>query len=717
MGSVDSDRPWREEKRSWIFYKDKIEEKIEQEDGKKAKRNPNIICDEVDGNMFLLDCDTARLSIWSREWQTFTDVGVSALIGQVDRNGAWDSREIFKETKIYYKGIELQNKCIGVDAGILEFIDIKGELDRKYININRNGFTEQGEQFFEEQLYPGLLEAIHKVLQYLEKTEHLDRFCEIVEKACKEDIDRHQLIHLVVSVTVLAYYAMREEWNLSEKLKGAERHKENGWAELLGKLNEILSRNEVLLADLRKKTRFFYIDTCTMEESPKGQRNGTKQQQDFNFLQIFLPENHWAIVQERKDDYGSWIDYLVLIEGGKEHFRSQEYQKIVSVPHLEEDDERLEIWGKRLCTVRSSYLSRGDSGQQLILNWLLKNVPTVGLFANEEGNIRVNVLANKVFPSIYMNENFKFLLLRRMMDQAEEKGSQRFSTIVWQRREQLACRKLPFSIYFIKRGYLSGYTYHKAVVPFDGELWKKWKKVLDKKEGKNGKMEALFCILDAMNIEGVLGRREYCEDSLKYYLQKKSSGELMNIASKVLDDVLRGILSQELKMDFSVEEILRRSSEIIRQWSQIYYNAVSQYIGNQSKALGSETIGLDGSGSDAKELPGFPELCTMWVYCYQKPDEILATVCEVNRIYEEYISADEYKKREKIMIDYLTDRLYFEAKKEVVQESVESYKEELLKVMQRMERLELQRKVDGLKKKYSMYLYGLGDVYNERRYQ
>ena len=60
------------------------------------------------------------------------------------------------------------------------------------------------------------------------------------------------------------------------------------------------------------------------------------------------------------------------------------------------------------------------------------------------------------------------------------------------------------------------------------------------------------------------------------------------------------------------------------------------------------------------------------------------------------------------MIDYLTDRLYFEAKKEVVQESVESYKEELLKVMQRMERLELQRKVDGLKKKYSMYLYGLG---------
>ena len=84
MGSVDSDRPWREEKRSWIFYKDKIEEKIEQEDGKKAKRNPNIICDEVDGNMFLLDCDTARLSIWSREWQTFTDVGVSALIGQVD---------------------------------------------------------------------------------------------------------------------------------------------------------------------------------------------------------------------------------------------------------------------------------------------------------------------------------------------------------------------------------------------------------------------------------------------------------------------------------------------------------------------------------------------------------------------------------------------------------------------------------------------------------
>ncbi len=154
MENIDFDRPWKNDKRSWIYYKDKIEEKIEQSNGEKVKRNPNIICEEVDGNMFLLDCETARLSIWSREWETFTDVGVSALINQVEQNGAWDSREVFKETKIYYKGIELQNNYIVVDAGILEFIDIKGELERKYININRQGFTEEGQQFFEEQLPP-----------------------------------------------------------------------------------------------------------------------------------------------------------------------------------------------------------------------------------------------------------------------------------------------------------------------------------------------------------------------------------------------------------------------------------------------------------------------------------------------------------------------------------------------------------------------------------
>lgn len=716
MENIDFDRPWKNDKRSWIYYKDKIEEKIEQSNGEKVKRNPNIICEEVDGNMFLLDCETARLSIWSREWETFTDVGVSALINQVEQNGAWDSREVFKETKIYYKGIELQNSYIVVDAGILEFIDIKGELERKYININRQGFTEEGQQFFEEQLYPGLLEAIRKVLRYLEKTEHLDRFCEVIKRECENDADRRQLIHLVVSVAVLAYYAMREEWKLSEKLYEPGNKIENGWAKLLEKLDGILSGHRNLLDELGKKSSFFSMSAVTMEGSMKGAlRNGTKLQQKFSFLQIFLSQNHWAILQERKDSYDNWTDYLVLLESGKEYYNSIEYQKIVSVPHLEDDDEILEGWGKRLCEIRSSYLSGGDSSQQLILNWLLKNVPTVGLFSNEEGNVRASVLANKVYPSIYLNENFKFLLLQRMMKQVDEKGIQRFSTITWQRREQLACRRLSSGIYFVKRGYLSDYTYYKMVVPFDGGLWKEWGKALGKKGEKNEKMEALLGILDAMNIEGVLRRGEGCENELKNHLQKRSSGILMNMAMRVFDAVSENIVNKHYKQESTVEEILGHASGLVGQWRTIYYNAATKYIKEESASLGSETMGLSDTAENFERMLGFTQLCDMWLYCCQESDIIFKTVCEVDKIYEQYVAVNhDFEKREKIMVDYVCDRLCLKVEREVVQKGLEDYKEELLDLMRKMELLELRQRLESLKTKYSMYLFGLDAMYNNK---
>ena len=572
MINNDADRPWKDDKRSWIFYREKM------------KEFPNVICDEVDGNVFLLDCETARLSIWSGEWETFTDVGVSALIRQVNRNGAWDRQEIFKETKIYYKGIELQNKCIGIDAGILEFIDIKSDLERKYINISRKGFTEQGEHFFEEQLYPGLLESIHKVLRYLEKKGDIVKFKDFVEEECQKETNRPQLINLIVSVSILAYYAMREEWDISETLYEPHKEGKYSWAELLEDLNKVLLKHEDLLIELGKMTRFFSISAYVKGNQSKENRKGLKQY-IFNFLQLFLPENHWAIVQERKDSYGSWTDYLVLLTSGKESEWAAEYHKIVTVPHMDSDDDVLEEWGRGLCEIRSSYLNSGDSGQQLILNWILKNVPTVGLFANEDGTVRVNILANKIYPSIYMNQNFKFLLLRRMMERANTDGIQSFSTITWQKSELLACKKLPFSIFFIKRGYLADYVYYKTIVPFEGNLWKQWKEILDKKREKDTKMKRILFVLDAMNIEEVLSKSEGCTRELAQYLRQKSAGELMNIASKILDSVLDIILRPDFSIlntiEDMVETILKDPSRITQQWRDIYYSIASQYMVNE----------------------------------------------------------------------------------------------------------------------------------------
>ena len=66
------------------------------------------------------------------------------------------------------------------------------------------------------------------------------------------------------------------------------------------------------------------------------------------------------------------------------------------------------------------------------------------------------------------------------------------------------------------------------------------------------------------------------------------------------------------------------------------------------------------------------------------------------------------------MIDYVCDRLCLKVEREVVQKGLEDYKEELLDLMRKMELLELRQRLESLKTKYSMYLFGLDAMYNNK---
>ena len=77
-----------------------------------------------------------------------------------------------------------------------------------------------------------------------------------------------------------------------------------------------------------------------------------------------------------------------------------------------------------------------------MLNWILKNVPTVALFSDSSGNSRLNVLSSSINPSIYMNKNFKYLIINRILEKARKETSKRFSTMTWQGMEYLSCPNL-----------------------------------------------------------------------------------------------------------------------------------------------------------------------------------------------------------------------------------------------------------------------------------
>lgn len=118
---------------------------------------------------------------------------------------------------------------------------------------------------------------------------------------------------------------------------------------------------------------------------------------------------------------------------------------------------------------------------QFFLSWLVKNMPVLGV-ASQDENVRFNILSNYIYPCVYMNQKHKLLTLRRILKIAGEEKIHRFSTYAWQDRQYLAVEQMPFSCYFVKRGYLNNASLYKVIFPLDGNALKEIGEILDHTE-------------------------------------------------------------------------------------------------------------------------------------------------------------------------------------------------------------------------------------------
>ena len=712
----ENKRPWLNESRSWIFFKDQI------------TRESNIIYDSTDGNVFMLDCESARLSIWSQKWNTLIDVGVSGLLKEEITARKTGKIISSAEIRVFYKGIELEKMSVHKDAGIIEFIDIKRDLEGEYLNISRGGFTSKGKLFFEEQLYPGLLEAVRNVLKYLavstvqknkvqreesnskifsQKIESIVKNkCSKVLELRKSSLDadkgelaklRNEIVSLSVSVSILSYLSARDEWNIAETMDGTEYYEENEWLNLVDKIDKILSKpeNEFILSDLAQMTKFF--DIKVYGENQKivvNKVNDSRLKLKFRFTQIFSPKSHWAVLQIRKDSFSTWTSYLILL-GDNRSRESDEFQKIISFPHSASDCRQLEKWGERLCNVVELSDDEADSSQQFLMNWMLKNIPTVGLFCNKSGNVRVNILARRIYPSIFLNENFKCLILSRIMEKAEADGIQRFSTIVWQGRENLGCSQLPFKIFFVKRGYFSPCSFHKTIIPFEGNMLKKWKKIIDEPSKIEEKVISLINLIDIQNnILRLISGSNMDEKSPDLFSERDDKTRMSGLSVYISEFVFIQIEEMGFKPNCDLDELLKSIDKNL-EWQDLYYKLRNiSTVANFGKSLKSEVEKLK---SQFKEDELFEYLCNSWAYLVFEQEKVFDIINAVKEDYDAYIKLNPsyHQKKEKIA-DYLVKEGPYKYSKRRMLQYIEAYEKELLELFHHMECQRVRQHIDKL---------------------
>lgn len=720
MEITDKKRPWRESKKSWIFYIDQI------------KKDSDMVYGETDGIMFFLDCETAQLSVWSEKLGVFTDVGISNFLQRM--SGIREEREksILEGTHIFYKGIELKEACRAEDTELLEFIDIKRELGKKYINISRNGFNEEGERFFSEKLYPGIMNEVQKALKELEKqTEFKEKICKIIKKKCDEYLcfideekvteKRQELVALIGTVSVLSYLAMRDEWDVSETL-GINKFRNAIWNELLEEIDEILisSENSKLLRSLLKTSLFgipVYSEGYTAYIK-RGERYEITSRT--NFLRIFLKDRHWAILQCRKNIYSPWVLHLILLRKNEKNEKKDIFHMLTVVSKTEEDIEILENWGEQMCKLNADYehqeffFTIQNNAQQVLLTWMLKNIPTLGLFCNEQGNVRLNVLSGRIYPSIFLNKNFKQLILERMMDKAEHDRIQRFSTFVWQGREQIGLKKLPFAVYFIKRGYLSAYSYHKCIVPLDGEILVRWKNVLISEKSSLLKKQ-IADLLQDMDVFTYFAKMQE-ENIGKYkmvvdFLNRNEINGVLQLSAALFDLIFLQIEKNGFELQEDIGTLLSYDEDRTEKWRQIYFELAQFCITEQENSSDESMRKLKEKYMDDIM---FKSLCSAWLYCCIYRDKITENYSEIKKEYEKYTLQNSWRNTEtdKRIVEYIGQHQKYHLNKDIIKASMVEFKEELIRLAQDLEMRQTNNDLNKITRRYRFFTDRLISSYN-----
>ena len=566
---------WRNKyKKSWIFKKTK-EESAEYLFGK------------VQEVSYAYEYDTCKLFLLNEEIDTFCAVSGFNLLEREEEYQRKRHKEVNRRgIKIYYKGIELQCKCIEEEIDMFEYIDIKGELQRSYINISRRGFTAEGTKYFEEEIYKKLLNSVKVALKdinsqinrknednkdrlYRNIEEKIDRLSgESGEKKNEEEF-KGQIRKLAEQLLSIAFLSVLTEKGIQDEMSKfgedcGEKDPcnwENAIKNLLKVCSEKASKESKGLRNHRIRKGLAECSTLFNIESYKYQDNKFTED-NITILDVFSRDNHYGILQKRENRSGRWISYMISLK--EDCFRLCEKAILGETQDIRDNS------GKELDNVFNemfdlsknlgmSVLDDHKYEQQFFLTWLLKNIPVIGVGSNENGNVRVNIISNYVFSSIYTNLNHKVLIMERILEVVQEKNISRYSTYAWQGRQYLSVKDVPFSCYFIKRGYLNHASLYKVIIPLAKDSLIKIDEIL-RNVGKRKFVE------NVQSLVSILDFKSYCKTLIEKYDNSKEllSDEEQEVAEKFkeIDNIgEQSITSLVFDMNQLFTEILQHFSE------------------------------------------------------------------------------------------------------------------------------------------------------------
>lgn len=400
--------------------------------------------------------------------------GADRLLDMWNQVGTYIHDEKDNGTKIYYKGIYVESREWNRDANLLEYIDIKEKIERRYLKINRCEFTAEGQLYLDDQIYPHILDMAKKVLMQgdcakaIEKIKgRLKKLTEEMKKGEseaqeekeetqkeKEEKLEGEIRNAILAAAGLAVFAqIRNKANcVSEDEIVISRE----WNGVLLKISKIVNEGKKISENLSEhwtNSAMFNIQ-CYKANQGSNFTLDFQKSNKVNIAEILDSNNKYAIMSIRKSRNRTWKEFLIDITRGKKKKNEGESSsaskksekdifRIISqleTEHSWKKRKRIlgdaETWGMTLLE-KCNQIAQADlqtddkTGKwDKILKWLLGNMPSVALFFSEDSNLRINILGLEYSDTIYLNRYVRQGIWEKMETINQKRGIERFSTIV-----------------------------------------------------------------------------------------------------------------------------------------------------------------------------------------------------------------------------------------------------------------------------------------------
>lgn len=551
-------------------------------------RSEDMLGPDEENNIYKLDCENGKLYIWNQKYNTYARIGIDRILTMRAKINSPDSEELMKEKdgiKIYYKGILTAIAEFEEDANLIEYMDIKDTLAREYLKLSRKGFSKKGYVYL-HKIYCEIIRTARIALaKFDEDGKSIEKIFKTIEALKKDELDiteeqksenKKRLEELRLSSLALIYFAMVSE---KSEAYSSERPKDkaSNWTSLLEHITKT-GENDV--------NSVLYNIPVTGWKKNK-----------ISVFEVINPANKYMVVSEREaNGEHRWKQHLVKIDA--DYYNKEIKRNIEKLRKENTLSDRVELM-RTLKENMKSYEegiepSHSDDNyltihkEQVILKWILDNIPTMAVFASTDGNLRVNVLDVDVCDSVYFDLDMKALVLERIQKKAEK--TQRFSVPVWSGFGALSLEETRDSIEFVKRGKLSKAGYGEMIFPLTGNELKK--ELKNYKNEVSGRMVEIFKRLEKMIVYSV---ENFNQNKIKEFLDSPA-------------DSIEGYQeSLAIKGDISEEEKARLEKDL-KAIKDCFHNMDSESVSLGTRLYQNYCIKSKDGAKRYKHLKGYVQL-------------------------------------------------------------------------------------------------------------